>query len=82
MNLRELSTQAAMAVWCRHRLSRRAARAVPGLVEAAARLGARGAYCEYIAELLQAADGMLLTVLAPEQRLYGARFTYRFGRRD
>ena len=64
----ELSTQAAMAVWCRHRLSRRAARAVPGLVEGAARLGARGAYCEYIAELLQAADGMLLTVLAPEQR--------------
>ena len=63
----ELSTQAAMAVWCRHRVSRLAARAVPGLVEGAARLGARGAYCEYVAELLQAADGMQLTVLAPEQ---------------
>jgi hypothetical protein len=38
----EFSTPAAMAVWCRHRPSRLAARAVPGLADDAAFLGARG----------------------------------------
>jgi hypothetical protein len=62
------STPAAMAAWCRHRASRLAARAVPGLADDAAFLGSRGGYCWYIGELLAAADGTQLTVLAPEQR--------------
>jgi hypothetical protein len=31
-------------------------------------LGARGGYCHFIADLLSAADGTLVTVLSPEQR--------------
>jgi hypothetical protein len=38
----QFSTPAAMAVWCRHRPSRLAAKAVPGLAEDAAFPGARG----------------------------------------
>lgn len=64
----ELNTPAAMAVWCRHRGSRRAAAATPGLRTGAAQLGAVGGYCAYVAELLEAADGIQLTVLAPEQQ--------------
>jgi len=62
------STPAAMAVWCRHQPSRLAAKAVPGLADDAVFLGSRGGYCWYVGELLSAADGMELTVLAPEQR--------------
>jgi hypothetical protein len=64
----EFTTPAAMAAWCRHRPSRLAAKAVPGLADDAAFLGSRGGYCWYIGELLSAADGTRLTVLAPEQR--------------
>ncbi|HEX4608862.1 MAG TPA: hypothetical protein VH092_11715, partial [Urbifossiella sp.] len=62
------STPAAMAAWCRHRPSRQAARATAGLADAAAFLGSRGGYCWYVGELLAAADGTRLIVLAPEQR--------------
>lgn len=60
-------TAAAMAAWCRHRPSRLAARARPGLVDDAVFLGSRGGYCYYIGELLSAADGTQLTVISPEQ---------------
>jgi hypothetical protein len=62
------STPAAMAAWSRHRPSRLAVRSAPGLAEDAAFLGARGGYSFYIGELLAAADGPQLTVIAPEQR--------------
>ena len=62
------STAAAMAVWCRHRPSRLAAKAIPGLADDAAFLGSRGGFCWYIGELLSSADGTKLTVVAPEQR--------------
>lgn len=64
----QFSTAAAMAVWCRHRPSRLAARAETGLARDAVFLGSRGGYCWYLGELLSAADGSRLTVLAPEQR--------------
>jgi hypothetical protein len=63
-----ISTPAAMAVWCRHRPSRLAAKGVPSLVEDAVFLGELGGYCWFIGELLSAADGMQITVIAPEQR--------------
>jgi hypothetical protein len=63
----KFSTCAAMAAWCRHRPSRLLARSAPGLAEDASFLGGRGGYCYFIAELLSAADGTQITVLAPEQ---------------
>lgn len=63
----QFTTPAAMAAWCRHRPSRLAAKAAPGLTADAQILGARGGYCWYIGELLAAADGTQLTVVAPEQ---------------
>jgi hypothetical protein len=64
----QLSTMGAMAAWCRHAPSRRRAARVPGLAAAAAFLGQRGGYSYFIGELLQAADGVELLVLAPAQR--------------
>ena len=64
----QYNTPAAMAAWCRHRPSRLAAKAAPGLVEDAVFLGSRGGYCWFIGELLSAADGTQLTIIAPEQR--------------
>lgn len=62
------STPAAMAVWCRHRPARLAAKAVAGLAEDAVFLGEHGGYCYYIGALLTAADGTQVTIIAPEQR--------------
>ncbi|MBN1429720.1 MAG: hypothetical protein JXB07_15225 [Anaerolineae bacterium] len=64
----QFSTMAAMTAWCRHRPSRIAAKAISGLADDAVFLGSRGGYCWYLGELLCAADGIQLTVLAPEQR--------------
>lgn len=61
------STVAAMAVWCRHRPSRLAAKSETRMIEDAVFLGDRGGYCFFIGELLSAADGAELTVIAPEQ---------------
>jgi hypothetical protein len=63
----QFSTLAAMAAWCRHRPSRQAAQTIPALTEDAVFLGERGGYCWFIGELLSAADGTQLTVIAPEQ---------------
>jgi hypothetical protein len=64
----QLSTAAAMTAWCKHRPSRLAAKATRGLADDAVFLGSRGGHSWYIGELLTAADGTSLTVLAPEQR--------------
>jgi len=64
----KLNTPAAMAAWCRHAISRRVAAAVPHLADDAAFLGQHGGYAYFIGELLQAADGVELLVLVPEQR--------------
>jgi len=63
-----LNTPAAMAAWCRHPPTRRAAAAVPYLAEDASFLGQHGGYAYFIGELLQAADGVEVLVLAAEQR--------------
>jgi hypothetical protein len=64
----KLSTLAGMAAWCRHPPSRRFAARMSRLAEDARFLGRRGGYCYFIGELLHAADGVELLVLAPEQR--------------
>lgn len=64
----KLNTPAAMAAWCRHPTSRRVAAGVPHLADDAALLGQHGGYAYFIGELLHAADGIELLVLAPEQR--------------
>jgi hypothetical protein len=64
----KLATLAAMAAWCRHPPSRRFAARMSRLAEDARFLGKRGGYCYFIGELLHAADGTELLVLAPEQR--------------
>lgn len=62
----QLSTPAAMAVWSRDREARRAAKETPGLAEDASFLGSRGGACFYVGELLSAADGKRILVIAPE----------------
>lgn len=63
----KLSTLAGMAAWCRHPPSRRFAARMSRLAKDARFLGQRGGYCYFIGELLNAADGVELLVLAPEQ---------------
>jgi len=64
----KLNTPAAMAAWCRHATSRRVAAGIASLVDDAVFLGLHGGYAYFIGELLQAADGVELLVLVPEQR--------------
>jgi hypothetical protein len=63
-----LNTPAAMAAWCRHPPTRRAAARLIQLADDATFLGQHGGYAYFIGELLHAADGIELVVLVPEQR--------------